>query len=119
MPPKSAKRGASTSDAWSMTWLASSNHVWYQELVPKRVNLRRVDTPYFEDNSTVETEEPRGELQPIAARVLMKILYAARMCTFDLLRPCCFLATKTTKWDRSCDRALHRFVCYINSTLDV
>jgi len=91
----------------------------YQELVPKRVNLRRVDTPYIEDNSTVESEEPRGELQPIAARVLMKILYAARMCRFDLLRPCCFLATKITKWDRSCDRALHRLICYINSTLDI
>ena len=77
----------------------------YQELVPKKVNLRRVDTPYPEDTETVETEEPRGELQPIASRILMKILYAARMCRFDLLRPCCFLATRITKWGTSCDKA--------------
>jgi hypothetical protein len=91
----------------------------YQELVPKEVNLRRVDTPYLEDTETVETEEPRGELQPIASRILMKILYAARMCRFDLLRPCCFLATRITKWGTCSDEALHRLVCYINSTLEV
>ena len=33
-----------------------------------------------------------GRLQPIAARVLMKILYAARLCYFDLLRAVCHLA---------------------------
>jgi len=51
----------------------------YQELVPKRVNLRRVDTPYLEDTETAETEEPRGELQPIASRILMKVAHTARM----------------------------------------
>ena len=32
-----------------------------------------------------------GRLQPIAAKVLMKILYAARLCRFDLLRAVCHL----------------------------
>ena len=58
-----------------------------------------------------------GTLQNIAARVLMKILYAARMCRFDLLKAVAGLAARVTKWDRGCDRQLHRLVCYINSTL--
>jgi hypothetical protein len=95
----------------------------YKELAPHPVTFRKVETPYLEDKqpdvADDGSEKPRGELQPIASKVLMKVLYAARMCRYDLLRACCFLATKVTKWDDSCDRALHRMMCYINSTLDV
>ena len=52
--------------------------------------------------------------QPIAARILTKILYAARMARFDLLRPTCYLAKKITKLTSWCDRALHRLSCYIH-----
>ena len=55
-----------------------------------------------------------GELQPIAARVLMKVLYGARMARFDLLRPMCALATHITKWTSHCDKALHRLMCFID-----
>ena len=48
-----------------------------------------------------------GRLQPIAAKVRMKILYAARLCRFDLLRAVCRLATFVTKWTSECDRKLH------------
>jgi len=58
-----------------------------------------------------------GELQKLAASILMKVLYGARMCRFDLLRPTCRLAQKVTKWDRACDKRLHRLMSYINSTL--
>ena len=57
-----------------------------------------------------------GRLQPIAAKVLMKILYAARLCCFDLLRAVCHLATVVTKWTSECDRKLYRLVCYITSS---
>ena len=57
-----------------------------------------------------------GRLQPIAAKVLMKILYAARLCRFDLLRAVCHLATFVTKWTSECDRKLLRLVCYVNSS---
>ena len=58
-----------------------------------------------------------GRLQPIAAKVLMKILDAARLCRFDLLRAVCHLAIFVAKWtsESECDRKLHRLVCYINS----
>jgi dUTPase len=41
--------------------------------------------------------EPSGVLQPVASRILMKMLYAARMCRCDLLRAVCGLASCTAK----------------------
>ena len=48
----------------------------------------------------------------------MKVLYAARMARFDLLRAVNGLACLVTKWDSTCDKKLHRLMCYINFTLD-
>ena len=49
----------------------------------------------------------------------MKILFAARMARWDLLRATQSLASRVTKWSRDCDVALCRLVCYINSSLDI
>jgi hypothetical protein len=62
--------------------------------------------------------EPSGVLQSFASRTLVKILYAARMCRYDLLRAVCGLASCATKWTHQCDRDLHRLICYINTTKD-
>ena len=67
----------------------------------------------YDPNDTADT----GQLQPIAARCLMKVLYAARMCRFDLLRAVCVLAQRITRWDAVCDRRLHRLMSHIRSTL--
>ena len=61
-------------------------------------------------------EQSLGALQPIAAKVLMEILYAARMARFDLLRAVCHLACFITKWTPDCDRRLHRLVPHIDAT---
>ena len=58
-----------------------------------------------------------GELGPIASRILMKVLYAARLARFDLLRAVCHLARYITKWTKECDKRLFRLMCYIHSTL--
>ena len=55
-------------------------------------------------------------LKPYAAKVLMKVLYAARYARFDLLRAVCYLAQYITKWDANCDKRLYRLMCYIHST---
>jgi hypothetical protein len=60
--------------------------------------------------------EPCGVLRPIASRILMEILYAARMCRCDLLCAVCGLASCISKWTKQCDRDLHRVICYINAT---
>ena len=58
----------------------------------------------------------RGRLQPIASKILMKILWGARLARFDLLRAVSHLATYVTKWTSECDRRLHRLIGYIKST---
>ena len=57
--------------------------------------------------------EQRGKLAPIASRILMKILWAARLARFDLLRAVCHLAQRVTKWTLECDRRLQRLVGYM------
>ena len=57
-----------------------------------------------------------GRLQPIAAKILMTVLYAARDARLDLLRPICHLACYITRWTSDCDRKLHRLMCYIHSS---
>eukprot|EP00974_Lingulodinium_polyedra_P035896 3444273-Lingulodinium_polyedra.AAC.1 len=47
-------------------------------------------------------------LNKLAASVLMKVLYVARVARFDLLKATCSLACMVTKWDSECDRRLHR-----------
>ena len=44
-----------------------------------------------EHGGTPPPSPDEGRLQPIAAKVLMNILYAARLCRFDLLRAVCHL----------------------------
>ena len=47
----------------------------------------------------------------------MKLLFAARMARYDLLRAVQGLASRVTKWSTDCDKALHRLMCYVNSTI--
>jgi hypothetical protein len=58
-----------------------------------------------------------ADRQPCAAKVLMKILYAARYASFDLLRAVCSLAQHISKWSSDCDCRSYSLVCYVNSTL--
>jgi hypothetical protein len=60
-----------------------------------------------------------GLLANIASAVLMKILYAARMGRFDLLRPVTALGSRITTWTKLCDARLHRLVCYIKGTISL
>eukprot|EP00971_Amphidinium_carterae_P115636 2290666-Amphidinium_carterae.1 len=46
----------------------------------------------------------------------MKVLFAARMARFDLLRPVNVLASAITKWTPGCDKALWRLMSYIETT---
>ena len=85
-------------------------------------DLKPAATPFHEMRiaTPVENEnEQTGRLQPIASKVLMKVLFAARMARWDLLRATQSLASRVTKWSRDCDLGLHRLICYIKSSLNV
>ena len=95
----------------------------YVELAGKDAKpLKTVSTPFHDERIArpiADESEAKGVLAPIATRVLMKILFAARMARFDLLRAVQGLAARVTKWSTECDKALHRLVCYIHSTLEL
>ena len=57
--------------------------------------------------------EPKGKLVPIASRIIMHILWAARLARFDLLGAVCHLAQRVTKLALECDCRLQRLVGYL------
>ena len=61
-------------------------------------------------------EANRGSLAPQAASILMKLLYAARVCRFDLLRSINNLARKITKWTKKEDALLHHLMAYVHQS---
>ena len=76
-----------------------------------RSSLKAMPTPFIDESTPTKVGDAEpGELQELAARVLMKMLYAARMARFDLLRAINHLASFVTKWNRECDKKLHRLV---------
>ena len=96
--------------------------------------LRYVDTPFHPlltgDHSSggsgaappedsPQWGEERGILAPKACSILMKILYGARLARWDLLKIVQLLSSRVTNWIVACDIALHRLICYINSTADL
>ena len=105
----------------------------YQELTGVQY-LRRATTPFLPEPSspdfsggypadeeiaaaeTALAEASVSELPSYAAKVLMKVLYAARYARFDLLRAVCYLAQFITKWDEKCDKRLYRLMAYIHSS---
>ena len=67
--------------------------------------------------SVLTDEESRqGELHAGASRVLMKVLWVARLCRRDLLRAVNRLATYVAKWASKNDLMLYRLMGYIEST---
>ena len=89
--------------------------------VSKKAKKRQPKTSLLvEPNSVKEPapdKVPAGVLQPIAASVLMQMLYGARYARPDLLRGISLLARKMTRWRPMQDIQLHRLVCYLKSTL--
>ena len=58
---------------------------------------KKAPTPYLADDEEEydETKEPQEKLQPSAAKVIINILYGARMARYDLLHSCQISACKT------------------------
>eukprot|EP00959_Pyramimonas_sp_CCMP1952_P364715 7637649-Pyramimonas_sp.AAC.1 len=65
-------------------------------------------TPGIEDPPLERGYNAQGALGPDASSVLMKILYLAWRCRFDLAQPVCMLARGTTRWNCECDKRLRR-----------
>ena len=91
----------------------------YQQLLPKRVVMMTVPTPFVDLKGFKDSDfETKGELHNSAAMIVMKVLYCARMCRRDLLKATCALASRVSKLAVYDDQALYRMMCYIHITLD-
>ena len=74
-------------------------------------------TPHL-DVSTIPAanDETRGQLTESAARILMKILWLARLSRPDLLVAVTTLVSHVCSWSKNDDRRVHRLVgCILNS----
>ena len=95
----------------------------YLELTKANVSTltKQAPTLYLpdDDKDYDESKEAQGQLQSIAAKVIMMILYGARMARYDLLHVCHVLACKITKWTKRCDQRLHRIMCYLHQVDDI
>jgi len=90
----------------------------------KEKDLRRAETPFLvmpgggDTPLEPESTEDYGQLSDVACSILMKLLYGARMARWDLLRAIGILSSRVTKWSKACDKALHRLMCYVNTTVE-
>jgi hypothetical protein len=102
---------------WDMSgFLKQCLDVYTQLAGPAAPKFRKVVTPFLDQKAESEEDlKKAGALAPVASKILMKVLYAARMARPDLLRPTCYLATRVTKWTVQCDKMLYRMMCYIYS----
>jgi hypothetical protein len=79
--------------------------------------LRKVTTPYIDDHQlSPEDFETKGELTYCAARIVLKVLFVARMAGPDSPWSVNTLAREVTKWSVACDKRLRRLISYIDST---
>ena len=72
---------------------------------------------YNQDNPKSQDGKPTPHLNRNACSIVMGLLYAFRVCRFDVLRICCKLATRFTKWEEIGDKRLLRLMRYVNCTL--
>ena len=73
----------------------------------------------MQTHGSPETPLVKGRYASVAPRVLMKILYAARLARADLLRPVIALASHLQAWLAEHDKSLLRLLSYVKGTLSL
>ena len=79
--------------------------------------LTEASTPFAPDGASVSADwDEKGALSTCASRVLMKILWCARLARPDLIKPINDLTRKVTCWSVADDKRLFRLTCYLYTT---
>ena len=79
--------------------------------------LKSANTPFLPDGSLVTSDfEERGSMATDASKILMKILWSARLSRPDLMKGISDLTRKITTWSKADDRKLFRLMCYLKGT---
>jgi hypothetical protein len=104
--------------AFNMQEYAQSSVDLYLSL-PGSKPLKKASTPFLPEGALLASDDDsKGELAPVACKILMKLLWLARLSRPDLIKPIGDLARDVQKWSINNDKALHRLVCYVQSTLE-
>ena len=86
---------------------------------PRESLKTKAATPCIDDHLIPPEEfEAKGVLSSKAARIILKALYVARIARYDFMWTVNMLAREVTRWSATCDRRLHRFICYMHQTAD-
>ena len=86
---------------------------------PRESLKTKAPTPCIDDHQIPAEEfDIKGHLSPIAARVVLKALYVARIARYDFMWTVNMLAREVTRWTQACDRRLHRLICYMHQTAE-
>ncbi|CAE7259976.1 unnamed protein product [Symbiodinium sp. CCMP2592] len=85
----------------------------YEQLSGRK--LKAAATP-FDSNIPVSDFEEKGLLAEAASKILMKILWCARLARPDLMKPISDLTRKVTCWSLADDKKLYKLMCYLHST---
>ena len=90
----------------------------YLELAKKTAkSLQKRQTPCIDDHQLDPDDfTTKGTLESVASRIVLKILYTARIGRPDILWSVNTLARMITKWNRACDKRRHRLVSHLHST---
>ena len=79
--------------------------------------LKPANTRFLSEGSLVTSDyEVKGAMASDASKVLMKILWSARLSRPDLMKGISHLTRKITTWSRADDRKLFRLMCCLKGT---
>ena len=101
-----------------MTWKVKKCVERYCDLANKATQqLYKVATPCMDDHQFfAEENESVGDLSTFSSQIDLKCLYLARIGRIDILWSVNKLARASTKWTKSCDTRLARWISYIHHT---
>ena len=90
----------------------------YLELSGLRLSdLKTTLTPCIHDHAIPEHEfTEKGKLSDVCSRIVLKVLFFARIARPDLFQSVNTLAREVTRWTQACDRRLLRLISYIHTT---
>ena len=84
----------------------------YEDLA--QCKLSTAKSPFCPEGSLTTADfESKGVLATSACKILMKILWCARLSRPDLMKGIGDLTRRITTWSRADDKRLHRLMCYL------
>eukprot|EP00435_Cladocopium_sp_Y103_P014697 s1958_g3.t1 len=106
------RNGDTTTCTFEMTEFIDNACSMYEELSGRK--LKPAPSPYVPEGSLTDDDwDNRGTLCHEASRVLMKVLWCARLSRPDLMKGIADLTRRLTVWARADDKRLHRLMSYL------